>query len=55
MGVGSGFRKNEWFLGYEEFVYNFVFGHHKTGLVLGIILAFLSKGQFIEWEYFGGC
>ena len=31
-----GFQKNEYFLGYEDFVDSF-WGHHKIGLYLGVI------------------
>ena len=40
--IFGGFQKNEYFLGYEDFVYIFFFfflgggGHHKIGLHLGI-------------------
>ena len=40
------FQKNEYFLGYEDFVEIFLFGggggHHKIGLVLGSFLCNLE-------------
>ena len=51
-----GFQKNEYFLGYKEFVDIFC-GHHKIGLQLGVIsmhFRVFSYGQGTEWGYFLG-
>ena len=48
------FQKNEYFWGYVDLVDIFG-GHHKTGLVLGVIsmhFRVFSYGQGTEWEYF---
>ena len=34
--IFGGFQKNEYFLGYEDFV-DIFWGHHKIGLYLGVI------------------
>ena len=52
----GGFQKNEYFLGYEDFVDIFG-GHHKTGLVLGVTsmhFRVFPEGQCTEWGYFLG-
>ena len=54
--IFSGFRKNEYFLRYEDFVDIFG-GHHKIGLYLGVIsmhFRVFSKGQGTEWGIFLG-
>ena len=43
--IFGGFQKNEYFLGYEDFVDIFL-GHHKIGLYLGVILCIL--GSFLK-------
>ena len=50
------FKKNEYFLGYDEIVDNF-WGHPITGLFSGVIyICFraFSSGQGRKLEYFGG-
>ena len=53
-----GFQKNEYFLGYEDFVDIFL-GHHKIGLYLGVIsmpFRVSSLGHGTEWGMiFLGC
>ena len=34
--INCGFQKNEYFLGYEDFM-DIFWGHHKIGLYLGVI------------------
>ena len=51
------FQKNEYFLGYEDFV-DIFWGLYKIGLYLGVIYAF--QGLFLRSRYrmgdiFGGC
>ena len=47
-----GFQKNEYFVGYEDFV-DIFWGHHEIGLYLGVISMhfrfFFSYGQGTEW------
>ena len=50
------FRKNEYFWGYEDFA-DFLGGHHKIGLVLGVIsmkFSVFSRGKCTECGYFWG-
>ena len=45
------FQKNEYFLVYENFV-DIFWGHHKTGLYLGVIFMHFSMDHKITWISF---
>ena len=54
--IFGGFRKNEYFWGYEAFK-DIFWGHHKIGLYLGVLsmhYRVFSYGQGTEWGVFLG-